>query len=98
MTRVIVVTHISRSICLHISFTHVLSKKQQQDDLKAVERSKKELVQLDQQLKVSMAQYSKVRELNHELTQRLMDEEVRTGDVEYSLKVQRSGGEEGDMM
>ena len=53
-------------------------------------------LQLDQQLnQVSMAQYSKVRELNHELTQRLKDEEVRTGDVEYSLKVgRRQGGME----
>ena len=63
--------------------------------MKAVERSKKELLQLEQQLKVSMDQYSKVRELNHELTQRLKDEEVRTGDVEYSLKVgRRQGGME----
>ena len=71
------------------SFSHILvcSKKQQQDDKKAVERNRKELVRLDQQLKVSKIQFTKIKELNHELSQRLEEEKARTGDKEYMLKV-----------
>jgi chromosome segregation ATPase len=62
------------------------SKKQQEDDKKAVERNRKELVRLDQQLKVSKIQFTKIRELNHELSRRLEEEKARTGDKEYTLK------------
>lgn len=34
-----------------------------------------------------MAQYSKVRDKNFRLTERLRSEELRTGDIEHSLKV-----------
>ena len=67
--------------------SHTYSKKQQEDDKKAVERNRKELVRLDQQLKVSKIQFTKIRELNHELSRRLEEEKARTGDKEYTLKV-----------
>ena len=67
--------------------THIsLSKKQQQDDKKAVERGKKELVRLDQQLKVSKAQFTKLREVNHVLSKRLEEEKAQFEDEEYKLK------------
>ena len=78
--------HTYMQLQLHTwSYTH--SKKQQQDDKKAVERNRKELVRLDQQLKVSKSQYTKNRELNPELSRRLEEEKAETGDKEYTLKV-----------
>lgn len=63
------------------------SKKQQLDDMKTVERNRRELVRLDQQLKVSKGQYTRARELNHELSQRLEEEKALIGDKEYRWKV-----------
>ena len=75
--------------CAYMCVVHmyVHSKKQQLDDIKTVERSRRELVRLDQQLKVSKAQYTRARELNHELSQRLEEEKAQIGDKEYQLKV-----------
>ena len=72
---------------LHHIYIYICSKKQQQDDKKALERGNKELVRLDQQLKVSTAQFTKLRDLNHMLSKRFEEEKARTGDVEYNLKV-----------
>ena len=43
-----------------VSFAVVCSVKQTQDDEKSVERAHRELVKLDQQLGVSMAQFTEV--------------------------------------
>ena len=63
------------------------SRKQQEDDKKAVERGRKELVRLDQEMKVSKAHLIEVKELNHTLCQSLEEEKARMGDEEYKLKV-----------
>lgn len=75
-------------MCLVHVYVH--SKKQQLDDMKTVERNRRKLVRLDQQLKVSKAQYTRVRELNHELSQKLEEEKALIGDKEYQLKVRTS--------
>ena len=67
--------------------THSCSKKQHTDNIKTVERAKRELVRLDQQLQVSLSQYESVREKNLELNEQMKHEEMRTGSLEYSLKV-----------
>jgi len=54
-----------------------------------VERARRELVRLDQQLRVSMEQYERVREENVRMEEQLKGEEVKAGDIEHSLKVGR---------
>lgn len=66
---------------------HAYSKKQQEDDKKLVERNRRELVRLDKQLKVSKAQFTRLQELNLELSWHLEEEMARTGDKEYLMKV-----------
>lgn len=58
-----------------------------EDNCKSVERAKQELVKLDQQLQVSMDEYSKVRELNHRLGNKMQLEKAVSGEAEQSLKV-----------
>jgi chromosome segregation ATPase len=64
-----------------------LCKKKQEDDKKAVERRRKELVKLDEQLKVSEAQIKKLQECHHDLLRQLEEEKARTESEEYKLKV-----------
>ena len=58
-----------------------------EDSIKAVERAKLELAKLDQQLQVSLDEYSKVRELNHRLDSKMQLEKAVSGEAEQSLKV-----------
>lgn len=81
--------HVHTCVCYMCMYI-VHSKKKQLDDMKTVERNRRELVRLDQQLKVSKAQYTRARELNHELSQRLEEEKALIGDKEYQLKVRTS--------
>ena len=63
------------------------SVKLSEDNTKSVERAKLELVKLDQQLQVSLDEYSKVRELNHRLENKMQLEKAVSGEAEQSLKV-----------
>ena len=51
------------------------------------ERANLELTKLDQQLQVSLEEYSKVRELNHRLDNKMQLEKAVSGEAEQSLKV-----------
>jgi len=46
--------------CIQLIFPHVHSFKQMEDDEKSVERARRELVKLDEQMGVSLAQFTKV--------------------------------------
>ena len=76
---------------VHLYYVHLpytcCSKKQEQDNKKAMERGRRELVKIDQQLKVSSTRLTELREQNHMLSQRLEEEKARNGDEEYKLKV-----------
>ena len=52
-----------------------------------MERANLELAKLDQQLQVSLEEYSKVRELNHRLDNKMQLEKAVSGEAEQSLKV-----------
>ncbi|XP_065890306.1 uncharacterized protein [Dysidea avara] len=64
--------------------------KQSEDNSKSVERAKLELVKLDKQLQVSLDEYSKVREKNHHLDNKMQLEKAVSGEAEQSLKSQVS--------
>jgi choline kinase len=63
------------------------SKRQQEDDKKAIERGKNELLRLEKQLEVSCAEFTKLQILNQELLQHLEELNARTGSEEYKQKV-----------
>ena len=67
-------------------YCNVHSLKLSEDNIKSVERAKLELVRLDQQLQVAMDEYSKVRELNQRLTNKMQLEKAVSGEAEQSLK------------
>lgn len=69
-----------------------------EDNSKSVERAKAELVKLDQQLQVSMDEYSKVRELNHRLESKMQLERAVSGEAEQSLKVSNYQIDDGMMV
>jgi len=60
--------------------------KESEDNSKSVERAKLELVKLDKQLQVSLDEYSKVREKNHHLDNKMQLEKAVSGEAEQSLK------------
>jgi len=66
--------------------SYYCSLKQSEDNSKSVERAKLELVKLDQQFQVSLDEYSKVREKNHHLDNKMQLEKAVSGEVEQSLK------------
>jgi choline kinase len=63
------------------------SKRQQEDDKKAIERGKNELLRLEKQLEVSCAEFTKLQILNQELLQHLEELNARTGSEEYKQKM-----------
>ena len=71
---------------------HPHSERQTKDDKASVERSRKEMVKLDNQLKVSLQQFSKVRGEHQQLLELVKDEETKIGNAEHSLKVIKRRG------
>ena len=65
------------------------SLKSSEDSIKAVERAKLELTKVNQQLQVSLDEYSKVRELNLRLESKMQLEKAVSGEAEHSLKVSK---------
>ena len=76
--------HHHHPYCYYVT---LYSLKLSEDNNKSVERAKLELVKLDQQLQVSLDEYSKVRELNHRLENKMQLEKAVSGEAEQSLKV-----------
>lgn len=74
------------------------SLKMSEDNSKAVERAKAELARLNQQLEVSMDEYSKVRELNHRLESKMQLERAVCGEAEQSVKVSNYHIDDGMMI
>ena len=67
------------------------SLKQAADDEKSVQRARRELVKLDQQLQVSMEQHRRVGVENARLVEQLNEEDMNAGTIEHSLKVGGGG-------
>jgi len=63
------------------------SLKLSEDNSKSVERANAELKKLEEQLRVLLDEYSKVRELNHKLDNKMKLERAVSGEAEHSLKV-----------
>ena len=63
------------------------SQKQQKDCVGSISRAKKELLQLDKQVKVSTIAYNKGLSLNRRLQQSMEEEESRARNMEEILKV-----------
>ena len=63
------------------------SKKEQEDDLKSVERGNGQLVRLERQLEVSDKEFTRLRHLNHALSQRFEETKTQTESEKYKLKV-----------
>ena len=75
-------------ILMYILFCTPYSKKQQEDDLKAVQRGEGELQRLQKQLDVSEAKFASLKKLNHDMSKRFEEESARTEDGKYRLKVE----------
>ncbi|XP_064383230.1 coiled-coil domain-containing protein 178-like isoform X2 [Halichondria panicea] len=63
-----------------------LFNKQTQVDEKSIERASRELVKLDEQMGVSVAQFTKVREEHVYLSDQLKTDEAKAGNIEHSLR------------
>ena len=62
------------------------SRKQEKDDIRSIERAKHELVKVDSQLQVVLAQTSALRDEHHTLTQTLKMDGMKLNGIEHSYK------------
>ena len=64
----------------------LLSEGQTKDDKASVERARKEMIKLDNQLSVSLQQFNRVKVEHQQLLEQVKDEEIKIGNAEHSLK------------
>ena len=64
----------------------LLSEGQTKDDRASVERARKEIIKLDNQLNVSLQQFNMVKREHQLLLEKVKEEEIKIGNEEHSLK------------
>ena len=64
----------------------LLSEGQTKDDRASVERARKEMIKLDNQLNVSLQQFNMVKREHQLLLEKVKEEEIKIGNEEHSLK------------